>query len=201
MPEIMPNREIIDATQDAVLSAASSVVDVLENTVTELSHVDEAYYMHAEFWVGMAFVVAIVALSRPVIGLITKMLHARAGKIADKIQEAVLLKEDAQKLLSEYERKFRGVEKEVAGIINNSEREIELIKKEALAKLERDMEIKEREAKARLKTIEANAEKEISNKAADMTVSIVRKILNDSLDNTALSKLIDSSIDNLDKSA
>ena len=201
MPDIIPNKEIIDATQDAVLSAASSVVDVLENTVSELSHVDEAFYMHAEFWVGMAFVVAIVALSRPVGVLLAKMLKVRGEKIADQIQEAVSLKEDAQKLLSEYERKFRGVEKEVAGIISNSEREIELIKKEALEKLERDMEIKEREAKARLKTVEADAEREISYKAADMTVSIVRKILNDSLDNKAITKLIDSSIDNLDKSA
>ncbi len=201
MPEIMPNKEIIDATQDAVLNAASTVVDVIENTVNELGHIDEAYYMHAEFWVGMAFVVAVVALSRPVGSVIIKLLKGRGEKIADKIQEAVLLKEDAQKLLAEYERKFRGVEKEVAGIVSNSEREIELIKKEALGRLEKDMKIKEREAKARLKTIEDNAEKEIAVKTANLTVSIVRKVLNDSLDNKALNKLIDVSIERLDKIA
>lgn len=198
MPETMPNREIIDATQDAVLNAASSVAGVLETTAQELGvHGAEPFYVHAEFWVGVAFVAAVLALIKPAGAALGKMLRERSKDIADRIAEAVELKEDAQKLLAEYERKFRGAEKEAADILARSEREIEKMKREALAGLETEMAIKEKEAKARLKAAEADASKEIADCTADMTLAAVRKILADSLDDKALDKLVDTSIENL----
>lgn len=198
MTQSLPNKEIIDATQDAVLSAASSVVDVLENTAQELgAHGAEPFYLHAEFWVGMAFVLAVLGLIKPAGSAIVGLLRKRGQEIADRIQDAVSLKEEAQKLLADYERKFRGAEKEAADILVRSEREIEMIKKETLAKLEAEMVAKEAEAKARLKTAEAEAAKEISEKTADVTIAAVKKILADSLDDKALDKLIDSSIERI----
>ena len=102
-------------------------------------------------------------------------------------------------MLAEYESKYRGAEKEAKEILLRSEKEIDLIKKEALAKLEADMLIKEKEAKSRLKNAEEDALKEISDKTADVTLAVVKKILNDSLDEKALSLLIDASIENLKK--
>ncbi len=201
MTDIMPNKEIIDATQDAVLNAASNVVSAIETTAGELSGHNEAIYLTAEFWVAMAFVLAIVALIRPVGKMFAKMLRTRAKNISKKISEAVELKEEAQKLLAEYERKYRGAKKEAAEIVARSEREIEMIKKDTIAKLEADMAIKEREATARLKNAESEATKEIVEKTTDITLSAVKKILNDSLDDKALSQLIDVSIENLKKMA
>lgn len=197
-----PNKEIIDATQDAVLNAASSVATVLENTAQELGgHGAEPFYLHAEFWVGMAFVVVVIGLAKPVGSVLLKLLRGRGESIANRIKEAVALKEEAQRLLAEYERKFRGAEKEAADILARSEREIEMIKKEALAKLETEMNAKEKEATARLKAAEDGAAKEIANKTAELTLAAVRKILADSLDDKALDKLIEASINDLKKIA
>lgn len=202
MHEAMPNKEIIDATQDAVLNAASSVANALESTAQELGvHGAEPFYMHAEFWVGAAFVLVVVALAKPVGSVLMKLLHSRGEAIADRIKEAVALKEDAQKLLAEYERKFRSAEKEAADILARSEREVEMIKKEALAKLEAEMAIKEKEAKMRLQAAEDAAMRDIAGKTADLTLATVKKILADSLDDEALDKLIDASIDDLKKIA
>ena len=201
MTNSMPNKEIIDATQDAVLNAATNVVNVIETTANELSGHNEPIYLTAEFWVAMAFVLAVVALVRPVGRMFAKMLRTRAKNISKKISEAVELKEEAQKLLAEYERKYRGAKKEAAEIVARSEREIEMIKRDALAKLETDMAIKERDATARLKNAESEATKEIVEKTTDVTLSAVKKILNDSLDDKALSQLIDVSIENLKKMA
>ena len=63
------------------------------------------------------------------------------------------------------------------------------------------MAIKERDATARLKNAESEATKEIVEKTTDVTLSAVKKILNDSLDDKALSQLIDVSIENLKKMA
>lgn len=198
MTQPMPNKEIIDATQDAVLNAASSVADVLENTAQELgAHGAEPFYLHAEFWVAAAFIIAVSGLIKLTGKVILKMLRKRGEAIADRIQDAVSLKEDAQKLLADYERKFRGVEKEAADILARSEREIEMVKKETLIKLEAEMAAKETEAKARLKAAEAEAAKEIANKTTEVTIAAVRKVLAESLDDKALDKLIDDSIERL----
>ena len=102
MDETMPNNEILDATQDAVLGAAESVASALENTAQELSsHGHEAFYLEAEFWVGAAFVLVILALARPVGKAVLGLLRSRGEQIAKRISDAVNLKEDAQKLLAE----------------------------------------------------------------------------------------------------
>ena len=200
LSETMPNQEMLDATQDAVLSAASSVASVIETTAQELSgHGTEAFYLEAEFWVGLAFVLAIVGLFKPAVSALKKMLQARSETIALRLKEAVDLKEDAQKLLAEYERKFRGAEKEASEILARSEREIEAIKKETFNRLDMEMEIREREAKARLKAAESQASKEIVSQTTDLTLDIVKKVLSERIDDKFADKLIDESIQNLKK--
>ncbi len=198
MTSAVQNSEIIDATQDAVMK----VVGVLEETAHELSaHHHEPFYLSAEFWVAMSFVLTVVALFIPVRKMVAKGIKNRAKAISKKIGDAVALKEEAQKMLAEYERKFRGAEKEAKDILKRSEKEIEAMKKEALAKLDADLAIKEAEAKMRLKTAEEKASKEIAVKTAEITMSVVKTILDDSLNDKALDQLIDLSIDELEKSA
>lgn len=197
MTHAVQNNDIINATQDAVLNA----VNVLEATAHELSSHHEPFYLSAEFWVAMSFVLTVVVLFRPVGKMFVKGMKNRSKAISKRIGDAVALKEEAQKMLAEYERKFRGAEKEAKDILMRSEREIEMIKKEALAKLDAEMLAKEAEAKIRLKTAEENASREIATKTADITMSVVKTILKESLDDKALNQLIDRSIDELKKSA
>jgi F-type H+-transporting ATPase subunit b len=202
MTDVMSNREIIDATQDAVLNAASSVVSVLENTANELSsHHHEPFYLSAEFWVAMSFVLAVSFLVRPVGKLLVKMLKKRALKIEQRIAEANKLKEEAQRLLADYERKARNAKKQAAAILVKSEREIEMIKKESLAKLEIEMERRSKEAKERLKAAEDEAMRDIADKTADLTMTLVKRILANNLDDRALGQMVDMAIEDLEKIA
>lgn len=198
MTNSVQNSEIIDATQDAVLN----IVNVLENTAQELSsHHSEPFYLSAEFWVAMSFVLTVVLLFRPVGKMVIKAMRQRKKAISKRIADAVALKEEAQKMLAEYERKFRGANKEAKNILLRSEKEIEIMKKEALAKLDADMAIKEADVKMRLKTAEEEASKEIASKTTEITMAVVKTILDNSLDNKALDQLIDLSIEELEKTA
>lgn len=198
MTNIVQNNEIINATQDAVLN----VVNALESTAQEFSgHHLEPFYLSAEFWVAMSFVLTVVALWRPVGKMFVKGMRNRRKEISKRIGDAVAVKEEAQRMLAEYERKFRGAEKEAKDILMRAEKEIELMKKDALAKLDAEMQAKENDAKIRLKTAEENASKEIADKTADITLKIVKKILTDSLDDKALDLLINASIEDLEKTA
>ena len=198
MTSVVQNSEFINATQDAVLGA----VGVIEARAHELSsHHSEPFYLSAEFWVAMSFVLTVVVLFGPVGKMFVKGMKNRGKAISKRIADAVNLKEEAQRMLADYERKLRGAEKEAKEILVRSEREIEMVKKEALAKLDAELSAKEAEAEIRLKTAEEKASKEIASKTADVTLAVVRAILKDSLDDKALDQLIDRSIDDLQKSA
>ena len=199
MTQINPDAELIDATQMAVFDAASDVVGWWDKLVDAVKA--NPFYFEAEFWVAVAFVLVVVALAKPVVKKKKKMFKQRSDMIAERINEAVELKEDAQRLLAEYERKFRSAEKEANDILLKSEREIEVLKRDTLAKLDAEMKVKEKEIESRLRMAEVSASREIADNTADLTIDVVKKILATSLDDKALAKLIDNSIDNLKKSA
>lgn len=190
----VPNREIIDATQDAVLNAAGSVANVIENTAHEISGHGEVFYQSAEFWVAVSFVLVVVALGRPVGKIIYSLLKKRGENIADRIREAAKLKEDAQKLLAQYEKKYRQAEQEAQEILSRSEKEINFIKKENMAKLESDMALKEKEAKQRIASAQDEAMQEITKLTAELTIKAVKDALSRNLDDKAQDRLIDESI-------
>ena len=122
------------------------------------------------------------------------MLKKRGEAIAARIEEAAGLQEDAQKLLASYEKKYRQARQEAQEILNKSEREINLLKKDRLAKLESDMKNREREAKSRIGSAQEEAVAEIAAMTAGLTVKTVRKVLKQGLDAKAQDKLIDNSI-------
>ncbi|MBR4106889.1 MAG: F0F1 ATP synthase subunit B [Alphaproteobacteria bacterium] len=202
MDDKMPGNEILDATQDAVLGAAESVANAIENTAQELgAHGHEAFYLEAEFWVGAAFVLVVLMLARPVGKAIMGLLRGRGEQIANRIHEAVTLKEDAQKMLAEYERKFRGAEKEAAEMLKRSEHEVDVLKRDTLLKLEADMKKREQDAKMHLALAESSASDEVAAKTAEITIRAVKEILAKEMDETLHKKLIDDAIKELEKAA
>ena len=192
-----PNNELIDSAQDAVLNAAESMALAFENTTQELAEHHEPLLQSAEFWVAVSFVLAVVLLARPVYKVVRHMLYKRANNISKRLSDASNLKLDAQKLLAEYERKYRHAKQEAQEILSRSEREINLLRKDNMAKLENEMAAKEKEAKARVKSAQEQAAREITAKTVERTISIVETLLEQKLDSKAQSRLIDESIKRL----
>lgn len=194
MPNDMPNHEILDATQNAVFSVADSVSNVLENTAHGMEH-GEVFYLSPEFWVALSFVLVVLGLARPVGKVVYKMLRKRSADIALRIDETTQLKEDAQKLLAEYEMKYRHAEQEAQEILARSEREINLLKKEKLSQLEQEMNNKEREALERIAASQDKAMQEIAHLAASKAVNSVKAVLVQKLTDKDKDRMIDESID------
>lgn len=192
--QMMTNSEMMETTQNAVFDAAGAVAQVVENVEHEVSGHGGAFYENPEFWVGLAFVLVVLMLARPIGRIVNAMLNKRIEAIADRITEAQKLNEDAQKLLAEYEKKFLNAEKEAKNILRKSEREIELLKDERLKKLEAEMNMKQKEAEQRIKTAQESAVKEITALASEMTIKALKEVLVKSLDKKSQTKLIDESI-------
>lgn len=197
--ELTNSKEIIDATQSAVMNAAGDVAQVVETVGQEISGHGEAFYQGPEFWVGLAFVTVVLLLARPVGKILNIMLNKRIDNIAKRINEVQKLNEDAQQLLAEYEKKYLNAEKEAKAILRKSEKEIELLKETRLQKLEQEVTIKQKEAEARIRTAQDNALREITNLTSEMTIEVLKKALTDNLSHKTQEQLIDESIEAIAK--
>ena len=86
--QMMTNSEMMETTQNAVFEAANTVAQVVENVEHEVSGHGGAYYENPEFWVGLAFVLVVLMLARPIGRILNLMLNKRIEAIADRITEA-----------------------------------------------------------------------------------------------------------------
>ena len=191
---INSGKEIIDAAQNAVMQAADDVSGIIENTAEQLHGHEEIFYQSAEIWVGVAFVLVVLLLAGPIGRLVRSMLNKRIDSITKRIHDAAELRDEAQKLLADYEKKFLNADKEAQAILNKSQKEIEYFKKENLAKLEEEMKIKEKEAEDRITASKEKAAREISDLTSELTIKTVKAAIVKNLDAKTQNKLIDDSI-------
>ena len=191
---INSGKDIIGAAQNAVMQAADDVSGIIENTAEQLHGHEEIFYQSAEFWVGVAFVLVVLLLAGPVGRLVRSMLNKRIDNITKRIHDAAELRDEAQKLLADYEKKFLNADKEAQAILNKSQKEIEYLKKENLAKLEEEMKIKEKEAEDRITASKEKAAREISDLTSELTIKTVKAAIVKNLDAKTQNKLIDDSI-------
>lgn len=199
MNKTSAGQEIIDATQNAVMEAAQNVSNIMSHTANEIDGRHEVFYMSAEFWVGMAFLLVVLGLFRPITKIIRAMLHRKISGIISRLDEASQLQVDAQKLLSEYERKYLSAKDEADTILKKSQKEVDYFKTESLSRLEQEMKLKTSEAEERLNSAKEKASQEITSLTSELAIQAVKQAIYSKLDNKEKSKLIDNSIDLLSK--
>lgn len=199
MNKTSAGQEIIDATQNAVMEAAQNVSNIMSHTANEIDGHHEVFYMSAEFWVGMAFLLVVLGLFRPITKIIRAMLHRKISGIISRLDEASQLQVDAQKLLSEYERKYLSAKDEADTILKKSQKEVDYFKTESLSRLEQEMKLKTSEAEERLNSAKEKASQEITSLTSELAIQAVKQAIYSKLDNKEKSKLIDNSIDLLSK--
>ena len=199
MDKTSAGKELIEATQNAVMEAAQNVSNMIGQTTGEIEEHAEAFYMGAEFWVATAFVLVVAALAKPIGKTIALMLKKRISNIINRLDEASQLQIDAQKLLAEYQRKFLNAQTEADEILKKSQKEVEYFKTESLSKLEQEMKVKTNEADERLKSAKEKASQEITSLTSELTIETVKQTIYKKLGKSEKSKLIDNSITLLDK--
>jgi F-type H+-transporting ATPase subunit b len=131
-----------------------------------------------ENWVALAFILFLALLVY--LGVhrkITDSLDQRQARIKGELDEARRLKEEAQALLAEFQRKGREAEKEAEAIIAGAKAEAERIAGEAKARMEDFVSRRTKMAEAKITQAEAQALADVRSAAADAAVSAAEKIL------------------------
>src|SRR5258705_10798263 len=112
----------------------------------------------AEFWVAVAFGVFLaILLYYRVPKLIAKSLDARADAIRKELDEARRLREEAQNLLADYQKKHRNVGQEADAILDQARREAEAFAHETRVSLKDTLERRTQQAQDKIARAETQA--------------------------------------------
>jgi F-type H+-transporting ATPase subunit b len=134
--------------------------------------------LETENWVAFAFLcflglLAYLGAHRKVI----EFLDQRQARIKGELEQARRLREEAQALLGEFERKAREAETEAEAIIAGAKVEAERLAAEAKTRAEDFVARRTKMAEAKIAQAEAQAVADVRSAAADAAVAAAEKIL------------------------
>ncbi len=148
-----------------------------------------------EFWVAISFFLFVgLLIWKGVPGMITGALDARAERIKNQLDEAQKLREEAQNLLAEYERKRKEAEKEAEAIIAQAKVEAEAMAIETREKLVESLARRTKMAEDKIAQAEAQAVTEVRSAAADLAIAAASDMVEQATKGAKGNKLIDESI-------
>ena len=146
-------------------------------------------------WVLVAFLIVMgIALWAGVPKIVAGMLQKRAHEVRTQLDEAKSIKEEAQRLLADYQKRQREAEDEAKSIIEQAKADAKILSQEARAKLDEQLARRKKAAEDRIARAEAQAIAEMRSKTADLAVAAAREIISGRVDDKAQSALIDKSI-------
>ncbi|MGB3503497.1 MAG: F0F1 ATP synthase subunit B [Mesorhizobium sp.] len=151
--------------------------------------------MDATFWatVGLVIFLAIVVYIK-VPSTVAGQLDQRADKIKNELEEARKLREEAQQLLAEYQRKRKEAEAEAVGIVDAARREATALAAEAKTKTEEYVARRTAFAEQKIAQAERDAIAEVRGSAVEIAIEAARKVLGDKVDAAAAGKLFAESV-------
>jgi len=137
----------------------------------------------ASVWVlvGLAIFVAI-CLYIKVPAMVNKALDTRADRIRGELDEARRLREEAQALLADYQKKRKDAEQEAAAIVEAARHEASVLAEEAHKRTEDYVARRTALAEQKIGQAEREAIAEVRSSAVDLAVEAARKVLGDKVD-------------------
>jgi len=147
------------------------------------------------FWALVAlvlFMLLLVVIKVP--AWAKRCLDHRAQRISSELEEARRLREEAQQLLAEYQRKRFEAEKEAEDIISTAQREAKAMAAEARQKMEEYVERRNKMAEQKIAQAEADAVNLVRATAVDLAVAAAAKVIGDDAKADKSAELFKSSL-------
>jgi F-type H+-transporting ATPase subunit b len=148
------------------------------------------------FWALVGLVLFLVILAYfGVHKTVLRALDARTARIKAELDEARKLREEAQALLADYQRRRRDAEAEAEAIVEEARREAERMTREATEKLRELVERRTKSAEEKIAQAEAQAIAEVRGRAAEIAVEAARRILEEKVQGEVADRILGDSIE------
>ena len=152
----------------------------------------------AETWVAIAFVLFLAVLAKfGVHRSAVSALDARGNRIKTELDEARRLREEAQAVLAQSERRRREAEGEADAIVASAKAEAEQLAAEAKVKVEEFIARRTKMAEAKIAHAETQALTDVRAAAADAAVAAAEKVLTTTAKGRVADDLVARSIGDL----
>ncbi len=155
-------------------------------------------HFDAEFWVAVSFVLFLAVLGY--VGVHKTLLGAldrRSDRIKSELDEARRLRDEAAKLLADYQRRQSEAQKEAEGIIAGAQAEAERLAAEADAKLQDFVARRTKMAETKIAQAEAQALADVRNAATEAAVSAAERVLSQAAKGKVAEALIAQGIEDV----
>lgn len=139
-------------------------------------------FAQPETWVAIAFVILMAVFAR--LGIHRTVLAAldrRAERIKTELAEARRLKDEAAKLLADYQARRNSAEREAQEIVTNAKAEAERIAAEARSRMEDFVARRTKTAESKIALAEAQALADVRAAAAEAAVTAASTVLSQSV--------------------
>ena len=146
-------------------------------------------FANPHFWVNIGLLVFLVVAGPKLWKALASVLDQRSLRIKNSLDEAQKLRDEAQALLNEYQRRQKEAAKELA----------EHQTKDAMAALEASMARREKLALEKIAQAEAHAAAEVRREAVEVATAATRTLLAQALTDERSTALVDQSIKELDR--
>jgi F-type H+-transporting ATPase subunit b len=151
--------------------------------------------MGPEFWVAISFVMfVLLLLYLGLPGKVAKVLDDRAEAIRREIEEAKRLRDEAQTMLADYQRRREEASKEAEEITALARKEALFFAEETRKSLSDQLARRAKSAEEKIARAEAQAITEIRSKAVDAAVNAAQNLISDRLSAKKAEQLVVSSI-------
>ena len=154
---------------------------------------------NTDFVVMLGFLLFIAVLFWfKVPGMIGGMLDRRADAIRSELDEARVLREEAQALLASYERKQKDVQAQADRIVAEAKAEATAAAAQAKEDLKRSIARRMQGAEDQIASAEAAAIRQVRESAIGVAVAAARDVMAQGMTASDASKMIDASIAEVD---
>ena len=150
--------------------------------------------MMIELLLLAALLILIAIIYKPLTRTVFGELDGHAAKVRAELDAAKRLREEAQSLLAEHQRKLAAGEDQAQKIVGQAEAEVQRQTERHRTELEAALQRRTEQAMERIEREEARALQEVRTQAATLAIRTTERLLADQLDGRRARALLDDAI-------
>jgi len=147
-----------------------------------------------EFWVAVGFIALVAIVARPAARSFAAMLDTRTQRISHSLDEAARLRDEAQRLVADYQRKQRDAAGEIDAMIAQARAEADRLAKDGAERLAALLKRREQLALDRIAQAEAEAMQQVRNISVDIAIAAARRLIAERMDEAGRARLVERAI-------
>lgn len=158
------------------------------------------FFSQPASWTLVAFIIFVaIAIYLKAPSMIGKLLDEQIERVKKELSDAIELKEEANTLLAEYERKKEDAEKEAEIIVANAKERAKNYEQSALAKSEEIIKRQEAQSIEKINQAEIQAMSKIRKSIIEKSIDSAEKLVSEKISSKKSDQIFTDSLKDLDK--